>query len=42
MLGSSHERYSMEKGALRNFTKLTGKHLCQNLFVNKVAGSCRP
>ena len=27
-----------EKGALRNFTKFTGKHLCQNLFFNKVAG----
>ena len=22
----------------RNFAKLTGKHLCQNLFFNKVAG----
>ena len=27
----------MEKGVLRNFTKLTGKHLRQNLFFNKVA-----
>ena len=27
-----------EKGALRNFTKFSGKHLCQNLFFNKVAG----
>ena len=26
-----------EKGALRNFTKFTGKHLCQSLFFNKVA-----
>ena len=26
-----------EKGVLRNFTKSTGKHLCQRLF-NKVAG----
>ena len=26
-----------EKGFLRNFTKFTGKHLCQNLFFNKVA-----
>ena len=24
-----------EKGVLRNFTKFTGKHLCQNLFFNK-------
>ena len=27
-----------EKGALRNFTKFKGKHLCQSLFFNKVAG----
>ena len=26
------------KGILRNFTKFTGKHLCQSLFFNKVAG----
>ena len=26
-----------EKGALRNFTKFTGKHLCQSLFFNKEA-----
>ena len=26
------------KGVLRNFTKFTGKHLCQGLFFNKVAG----
>ena len=26
-----------EKGVLRNFIKLTGKHLCQSLFFNKVA-----
>ena len=25
------------KGVLRNFAKFTGKHLCQNLFFNKVA-----
>ena len=24
-------------GVLRNFAKLTGKHLCQGLFFNKVA-----
>ena len=28
----------MEKGVLRNFAKLTGKHLCQGLFFNKFAG----
>ena len=26
-----------EKGILRNFTKLTGKQLCQGLFFNKAA-----
>ena len=26
------------KDVLRNFTKSTGKHLCQSLFLNKVAG----
>ena len=28
----------MKKGVLRNFKKFTGKHLCQSLFFNKVAG----
>ena len=27
----------MKKGVLRNFTKLTGKHLCQSLIFSKVA-----
>ena len=31
-------RCSIKKGVLRNFTKFTGKHLCQSLFLNKVAG----
>ena len=35
---SSHQRCSMKKGVLRNFTKFPGKHLCQSLFFNKVAG----
>ena len=26
------------EGVLKNVTKLTGKHLCQSLFFNKVAG----
>ena len=26
-----------KKGVLKNFAKLTGKHLCQNHFFNKVA-----
>ena len=28
----------LSKGVLRNFTKFTGKHLCQSLYLNKVAG----
>ena len=28
----------MKKDVLINFSKLTGKHLCQSLFLNKVAG----
>ena len=31
----------MKKGVLRNFRKFTGIHLCQSLFVNKLA-SLRP
>ena len=27
-----------KKGVLGNFAKFIGKHLCQNLFFNKVAG----
>ena len=34
----SHRRCSVKKGVLRNFAKFTGKHLCQCLFFNKVAG----
>ena len=35
---SSHHRSSARKGVLGNFSKVTGKHLCQGLFYNKVAG----
>ena len=28
----------MKKGVLENFAKFLGKHLCQSLFFNKVAG----
>ena len=35
---SSHQRCSVRKGVRRNFTKFTGKHLCQSLFFDKVAG----
>ena len=31
-----------KKGALRNFTKFTGKHLCQSLFFNKDDVYMRP
>ena len=33
---SSHQRYSVRKDVFRNFSKFTGKHLCQSLFFNKV------
>ena len=33
------QRCSVRKGALRNFTKFTGKYLCQSLFFNKFAGA---
>ena len=32
---STHRRYSVKKGVLRNFAKFTGKHLCQSLFFNE-------
>ena len=35
---SSHQRCSVGKSVLENFAKFTGKHLCQSLFFNKVAG----
>ena len=35
---SSWQRCSVRKGVLINFAKFTGKHLCQSLFFNKVAG----
>ena len=38
MYRSSHRRCSVKKVFFRNFTKSTGKHLCQSLLVNKVAG----
>ena len=31
-----------KKGVPRNFTKFTGKQLCQGLFFNKVASSKLP
>ena len=35
---SRHRRCSVRKSVLRNFSKFTGKHLCQSLYFNKVAG----
>ena len=35
---SSRPEVFCKKGVLRNFTKFTGKHLCQSLLFNKVAG----
>ena len=35
---SSHWEVFSVKGVPRNFVKFTGKHLCQSLFFNKVAG----
>ena len=33
---SGHQRCSVRKGILRNFTKFTGKHLCQACnFIEK-------
>ena len=34
----SHRGCSVRKDVHRNFAKLTGKHLCQSIFLNKVAG----
>ena len=35
---SSQPEAFCKKGVLRNFAKFIGKHLCQSLFFNKVAG----
>ena len=35
---SSCRRCCVRKVVLRNFAKFTGKHLCQSLFLNEVAG----
>ena len=34
---SSRPEVFCKKGVLRNYTKFTGKHLCQSLFFNKVS-----
>ena len=38
MFRSSRLDVFCKKDVLRNFAKITGKHLCQSLFLNKVAG----
>ena len=35
---SNHSQMFYKTGALKNFTKLMGKHLCQSIIFNKVAG----
>ena len=35
---SSHPEVLSKKGVLRNIAKFTGKHLCQSLIFNEVAG----
>ena len=35
---SSRPEVFCKKGVIRNFAKFPGKHLCQRLFFNKVAG----
>ena len=35
---SSRPEVFCKKGAIRNFAKFTGKHLCQSFFFDKVAG----
>ena len=37
-LRSSRPELFCKKGDLKNFTKFTGKNLCQSLFFNNVAG----
>ena len=32
---SSHQRYSIKTGVLKNFVNFTGKHLCQRVFLIK-------
>ena len=38
IIRSSRQEVFCKKGALRNFSKSTGKHMCQSLFFNKIAG----
>ena len=38
MQKQSLTEFFCKKGVLKNFGNSTGKHLCQSLFFNKVAG----
>ena len=38
LIHSSHRKCSVRKGVLQNFAKFKGKHLCESLFFNKIAG----
>ena len=35
---SSRPEVFCKKGVYKNFARRTGKHLCQSLFLNKIAG----
>ena len=37
-MAGSRQKVFCKKGILTNFTKFTGKRLCQSLYLNKVAG----
>ena len=37
---SSHRRYSVKEGGLKNFAHFTGKHLCWSLFLIKLPLAC--
>ena len=38
ILAEAATECSLKKSVLKDFAKITGKHLCQGLFFNKVAG----
>ena len=42
LISWSHREVFCKIGVLRNFTKLTGKHLWQSFFFNKIAGLITP
>ena len=39
IIRSSHRRFSVRKGVLRNFAKFTAKHLCQRSILIKLQAS---